>query len=198
MGAMGEPYSDAALTAAWATKELTTEGILDAAHDREALGLDASVHAASYRREVLEEVAAWLRNPKGLAFHMLANGDDFADLLLRGVRGHGGEAVSDRLDSLSEGLRNAATYLPPIDDSIETARHLMRLAADRLEGYEAAERERLEHEAVIPEGADLPLIPMPPLRHTFEPCAFAEARERYQVAMTEWVRAVTATERTET
>lgn len=71
MGATGQPYSDAALSAARATftrPRSATPGerhmvlSLDAAHDREALGLDASVHAASYRREVIEELAAQLES----------------------------------------------------------------------------------------------------------------------------------------
>jgi hypothetical protein len=91
-----------------------------------------------------------------------------------------------KLDSLPEGLRESATYLPGGDDATAVkARHLMRLAADRLEHYEALGRERLEHEAVAPE-FDLPLIPWPPVAATD-----GEAAHRsYHEAMVAWVRLV--------
>lgn len=47
---------------------------LDAAHDP-ALGLDRSVR--------LGDVVEWLRDPKGLPFHLLANGDEFARRVAR-------------------------------------------------------------------------------------------------------------------
>ena len=66
MGATGQSYSNAAFGAALRRQRdlggcATTGDLLDAAHDRESLGLEASAHAASYRREVIEEVAAELR-----------------------------------------------------------------------------------------------------------------------------------------
>lgn len=71
VSATDQPYSDAALRHSEAkAAEAWERGLgaadqlriaLDAAHDREALGLGASVHAASYRREVIEEAAECLR-----------------------------------------------------------------------------------------------------------------------------------------
>lgn len=67
MSAMGQPYSDSAMSHAkgilrgklltgWQELEMGAALM----HDREALGLDASVHAASYRQEVIAELVAWL------------------------------------------------------------------------------------------------------------------------------------------
>lgn len=69
MGATDQEYSDSALRASrdlrfqfqWADEETAVRSILDVAHNRKALGLDASMHAASYRREVIEEAAAALQ-----------------------------------------------------------------------------------------------------------------------------------------
>jgi hypothetical protein len=115
-----------------------------------------------------------------------------------------------KLDSLSEGLRETATYLGVADtgETAERARHLMRLAADRLEHYEAVERERLEHESVTPETlaghgwryqdvvghkgfvrVDEGSVPPIPMRESY---GTDEAGWRaFSVDMAAWVRAVT-------
>lgn len=64
MSVTGQPYSDAALKNAREADRLggTTLHLLDAAHDRERLGLEASVHAAAYRREVIQEVVGSLQS----------------------------------------------------------------------------------------------------------------------------------------
>jgi hypothetical protein len=71
---IGQPYSDRALANTRGTgpfrnlseeekatsfREDQARAVLDAAHDREALGLDASVCARTF----LNEIVAWLRDP---------------------------------------------------------------------------------------------------------------------------------------
>jgi hypothetical protein len=128
-----------------------------------------------------------------------------------------------KLDSLPAGLRESATYLVSVDDDVARAKHLMRLAADRLEHFEALERERLEHEAVAPEQDTTRASHAEKARHVRELRArgwwYDEARkgfrktdeattelplipmrdlhdgdEAYTAAMVAWVRTVTDTE----
>lgn len=63
MSATNQPYSYLALQAAEEATAHAGEAVriaLDAAHNRKALGLDASVHAGAYRAELLREVATWI------------------------------------------------------------------------------------------------------------------------------------------
>jgi hypothetical protein len=94
---------------------------------------------------------------------------------------------------LPEILRRHATYDLGTNDSL---RHDLRMAADALESYEAAERERLEHESVAPEDFDalglapeLAGLPPIPMRESYSPCDLGLLA--YNVDMVAWVRAVT-------
>jgi len=74
----GQPYSDAALHAS--AKATNSAEALDAAHDRDALGLDASVCARTFLDEIAEKLetlptektrsgdwfARWIRQEYGL------------------------------------------------------------------------------------------------------------------------------------
>lgn len=66
MGATGQPYSDAAYEYAaegWDSRDqVLVRAALDAAHDRSALGEDASVNIRDCRQEVIHEVATWMKS----------------------------------------------------------------------------------------------------------------------------------------
>ena len=67
VGATGQPYSDITrqhvyeACGLWSDRSLI-DCALGAAHDRSALGLEASVHAGSYRQELLLEIADSFRS----------------------------------------------------------------------------------------------------------------------------------------
>lgn len=106
------------------------------------------------------------------------------------------------MSDLPDRLREAATGLSDnLGGSVTAAEsvHLMREAADALEGYEAAERERLEREAVESETVPTidipwPLIPMPQDYPTMFECTAAMVEWGKRVSRLKGVRMTEATQ----